>query len=141
VAGHEKALAGAESIEVVVGHRHRGDDIDLDLREADLYDLFRLIEVFDATGELAVAVTHAPGGIARIIADVVQRAILADSVRARNQMALTPDRPLDVDHIIAIFATFVEGLSPQRGEPAMRFGYGQWPRPPTARCSTSGRRE
>lgn len=78
---------------------------------ADLYDLFRLVEVFDISGELAVAVAHAPCGIARIIADVVRREIYADPVRARNQMALATDRPLDVEDVITIFETFVQGLS------------------------------
>lgn len=78
---------------------------------ADLYDLFRLVEVFDRTGELAGAVAHAPGGIAHIIADVVRREVLADPVRARNQMALVTDRPLDVEDIIAVFDAFVEGLA------------------------------
>ena len=77
---------------------------------ARLEQQFSDAQVFDFSGELAVAVAHAPGGIARIIADVVRREIFADPVRARNQMALATDRPIDVEDIITIFETFIQGL-------------------------------
>lgn len=78
----------------------------------DLYDVFRLVEVFDGAGQLRDEIAAAPGGIARLVAEVVASEILASPVRAMRQMAAATagGPPPDPDRITDVLEPFVEEL-------------------------------
>jgi hypothetical protein len=77
---------------------------------ADLYDIFRLLEVFDQGGELRVRLHDAPGGLGWLVADVVRTTILANPAAAMSRMASAVIRPLDVDSIVEVVEPFVSAF-------------------------------
>lgn len=78
----------------------------------DLYDIYRLVEVFDAGGELRAALAGAPGGVGAAVARVVRREVLASPARAMRQMSASTTTRLDVDHLVDAFEPFVDDLDP-----------------------------
>jgi hypothetical protein len=76
----------------------------------DLYDLFRLIEVFDRRGELRSELAAAPGDLGQLVARVVRTEILANPVRALRQMAPAASTALDVDRIVDVLEPFLAPL-------------------------------
>ncbi|MFV0317237.1 MAG: hypothetical protein ACK5O2_09805 [Microthrixaceae bacterium] len=77
---------------------------------SDLLDLFRLVDLYNREGELSNELRGAPGGIGRIIADVVQDQILANPEAAANKMASASPTPVDVGDVVAIIEGFVDEL-------------------------------
>jgi hypothetical protein len=78
-------------------------------RGGDLYDVFRLLEVFDAQGSVAIELTSAPCELGRIVADVMRTEVLtspARSVRAMNDAG----GAVDMDQLLDVFEPFVEAL-------------------------------
>ncbi|MHB1447442.1 MAG: hypothetical protein ACYCTI_09595 [Acidimicrobiales bacterium] len=73
----------------------------------DLYDLFRLIEVFDTRGELRADLAGAPGGLGALVAQVVRREILDNPARAWRQMAPAASTALDVGRIVDVLEPFL----------------------------------
>jgi len=76
----------------------------------DLYDVFRLVEVFDARGELRAQLSAAPGGLGHLVAHVFETEILANPPRAMRQMLPAASTPLDVQQIVDVVRPFVSGL-------------------------------
>lgn len=54
----------------------------------DLFDLFRLVEVFDAAGAIGDALVAAPCGLAALVAGVVQREVLDEPARAMRAIGV-----------------------------------------------------
>lgn len=77
----------------------------------DLYDLYRLLEVFDATGDLRAALAAAPGGIGAEVANVVRAEVLASPARAMRQMAASSPTALDPRHLVDVFEPLVDALT------------------------------
>lgn len=80
----------------------------------DLYDLFRLVEVFDAAGHIRAALAEAPGGVGLIVAEVVRTEILLNPGRAMREMSPAAPTALDVDRIVDVMEPFVADLSGRR---------------------------
>lgn len=73
----------------------------------DLYDVFRLVEVFDTRGELRSQLAAAPGELARLVAHVVEVEILDNPPRAMRRMLPASSTPLDVQRIVDVMEPFV----------------------------------
>ena len=65
----------------------------------DLYDIFRLVEVFDAQGELRAQLARAPYGLGRLVAQVAVVEFLTSPARAVRQMIPSTTTALDADRI------------------------------------------
>lgn len=77
----------------------------------DLYDVFRLVEVFDRQGDLASQLVAAPGELARLVADVIEKEILANPARAARQMGdATTSGPPSVERVRDVLEPFVDTL-------------------------------
>ena len=77
----------------------------------DLYDLFRLVEVFDSAGQLRDELSAAPGQIGRLVADVVIAEILANPARAAHQMGVASLAGLPrADRVRDVLEPFVDEL-------------------------------
>ena len=76
----------------------------------DLYDLFRLIEAFDRRGELRSDLAAAPGGLGKLVAQVVEAEILANPARALRQMSPVAATVLEVGRIGDVAEPFVAAL-------------------------------
>ena len=74
----------------------------------DLFDVYRLVEIFDRQGQLRDALTAAPFGLGGLVAEVIDREILSNPARAANQMASSstsgPPRTEQVVDILEPFA-------------------------------------
>jgi hypothetical protein len=77
----------------------------------DLYDVFRLIEVFDADGSLGREVAGAPRSLGAMIAAVLQNEILANPARAMHQMSIASLSGLTVDQVTDAVEPFVAAIS------------------------------
>jgi hypothetical protein len=78
-------------------------------RGGDLYDVFRLLEVFDAQGAVAAALTGAPCELGRIVAAVVQAEVLASPARTTRSM-LDAGGAVTVERLLDVFEPFVDAL-------------------------------
>jgi hypothetical protein len=78
-------------------------------RGGDLYDVFRLLEVFDARGDVAAALAGAPCELGRIIAAVVRVEVLTSPTRVVRAMT-DAGGTVDVDRLLDVFEPFVEAL-------------------------------
>jgi nucleotidyltransferase AbiEii toxin of type IV toxin-antitoxin system len=76
---------------------------------ADLYDLFRLLEVFDAQGSVREALAAAPCGLGRLVAGVVQREVLDVPALAMREMASSG--AVTVEALLDVFEPFVDVAS------------------------------
>jgi hypothetical protein len=76
----------------------------------DLYDLFRLIEAFDARGQLRAKLASAPVGLGQLVARVIDSEILGNRGRALRQMSAVASTPLDMDRIGDVAEPFVAAL-------------------------------
>lgn len=77
----------------------------------DLYDLFRLVEVFDQHGQLRDQLTTAPGGLGRLVAHVIATEILTNPARAAQQMgAASLTGPPPPDRVRDVLEPFVDEL-------------------------------
>ncbi len=77
---------------------------------SDLLDLYRLVDAYDTDRELAAELRAGSGALARIIADVADRAILDNPARAVRQMAMTSPTPIETDRVRDVMQTFVDRL-------------------------------
>ena len=78
---------------------------------ADLFDIYRLIEVFDTRGELRIDFAAAPGHLGQLVASVVQAEILARPAHAMREMQSAAPARLDVDRIIDVIEPFVTTIT------------------------------
>jgi hypothetical protein len=77
---------------------------------SDLLDVLRLVDLYGADDALAHAVRDAPGDLARIVADICEREILANPVRAAHAITLAALTPTDADDVADVIGAFVEDL-------------------------------
>lgn len=76
----------------------------------DLYDIFRLVEVFDAQGNLRDELAVAPSGLGRLVRDVVSTELLTNPGRALGQMRTAASTEVDLQRLLDVFEPFVAGL-------------------------------
>ncbi|MFI5041173.1 MAG: nucleotidyl transferase AbiEii/AbiGii toxin family protein [Acidimicrobiales bacterium] len=76
----------------------------------DLYDIFRLVEVFDAQGDLRAQVAQAPYGLGRLVAQVAIVEFLTSPARAMRQMNPSATTALDAARIHDVMEPFVAAL-------------------------------
>jgi len=76
---------------------------------ADLYDLFRLLEVFDAQGDVGRALAAAPCGLGALVVAVVRREVLDAPARAGREMA--PSGGVTIERLLDVFEPFVDVAS------------------------------
>jgi hypothetical protein len=77
----------------------------------DLYDVFRLIEVFDADGSLGTELAAAPNGLGPMISAVLTQEILTNPARAMHQMSIASLDLLAVDQVTDAVGPFVAALA------------------------------
>jgi hypothetical protein len=65
----------------------------------DLFDIYRLLEVFDAQGALRADLRSAPADTGRLVARVIEVEMLTNPARTLRQMLPSSAQPLDGDHI------------------------------------------
>jgi len=78
-------------------------------RGGDLYDVFRLLEVFDARGAVAAALAAAPCELGRLVGGVVRRDVLASPARTARIMS-EAGGPVAVDRLLDVFEPFADAL-------------------------------
>ncbi|MEX0665399.1 MAG: nucleotidyl transferase AbiEii/AbiGii toxin family protein [Acidimicrobiia bacterium] len=76
----------------------------------DLYDVFRLVEVFDTRGELRDQIKSAPADLGGLVSDVVDAEILSDPGRAVRQMQSASSTVLDAQRVVDVMEPFVASL-------------------------------
>jgi hypothetical protein len=76
----------------------------------DLYDIFRLVEVFDTQGDLRAQLAHAPYGLGRLVAQVAIVEFLTSPARAMRQMTPSTTTALNADRIHDVMEPFVAAL-------------------------------
>jgi hypothetical protein len=77
----------------------------------DLYDVFRLLEVFDADGSIADQIAAAPHGLGALIAQVLNREILSNPARAAHQMSINSLDLLSTDQVVETVEPFVAAIT------------------------------
>lgn len=77
---------------------------------SDLLDLFRLVQLHNRSGNLSRDLRDGPAGLARIIADIAEREVIANSVSATKQMNDAAREELDVDDVRVVIGDFVDEL-------------------------------
>ena len=77
----------------------------------DLWDVFRLIEVFDRQGSIRDELSEAPGQLGRLIADVIEREMLTRPQQAAHQMGLASlgEAP-SIEQLADVLQPFLEEL-------------------------------
>ena len=78
----------------------------------DLYDVFRLLEVFDADGSIADEIASAPHGLGELVAKVLQDEILSNPARAAHQMSINSLDHLSTDQVSETVEPFVKAIAP-----------------------------
>jgi hypothetical protein len=77
----------------------------------DLYDVFRLLEVFDADGSIGDAIARAPHRLGPLVATVLTTEILANPARAAHQMSIASVDLLDADRVTDAVEPFVAAIA------------------------------
>lgn len=77
---------------------------------SDLLDLIRLVDLYANGDALSVALRAGPVELARIIADVCDREILENPVRAALTIATVSQTPVDPDDVANLIGGFVDDL-------------------------------
>lgn len=77
----------------------------------DLYDVFRLLEVFDADGSIGAQIAEAPHGLGQLIANVLTKEILSNPARAMHQMSIASLSNLSVDQVTETIEPFVTAIA------------------------------
>jgi hypothetical protein len=77
---------------------------------SDLLDVFRLLDLYDDGDALGAALRAGPAELARIVADVCDREVLANPARAAHTIALAALTPIDADDVTDRFQAFVDDL-------------------------------
>lgn len=76
----------------------------------DLYDIFRLVEVFDAQGDLGAQLAAAPSDLGSLVRDVVVTELLANPSRTLGHMRTASSSQLDVERLRDVIEPFAETL-------------------------------
>jgi hypothetical protein len=76
----------------------------------DLYDIYRLLEVFDAQGAVRADLHRALADTGRIVARVIEVEMLSNPARTLRQMTSSSSQPLDADRIVDVLQPFVDEL-------------------------------
>jgi hypothetical protein len=77
----------------------------------DLYDVYRLVEVFDADGSVGREIAQAPNGLGTMVAGVLKNEILANPGRAMHQMSIASLDVLTIEQVTDAVEPFVAALS------------------------------
>lgn len=77
---------------------------------SDLLDLVQLVDLCGGGDALAASLRAGPAELARIIADVCDREILANPIRAARTIGAVSPTPIDPDDIADIVGAFVDDL-------------------------------
>lgn len=77
---------------------------------SDLLDLFRLVQLHNAEGDLSRELRSGPAGIARIVADIADREAVANAASATKQMSGAAREALEMDEIRDVLGDFVDEL-------------------------------
>jgi hypothetical protein len=77
----------------------------------DLYDVFRLLEVFDADGSIADEIARAPHGLGALIAGVLRTEILDNPAKAAHQMSIASTELLDADRVTDAVEPFAAAIT------------------------------
>ena len=77
---------------------------------SDLLDLFRLVQLHNRSGNLSRDLRDGPAELARIIADVAAREVIANPVSATKQMSGAAREELDVDEVRVVIEDFFDEL-------------------------------
>lgn len=77
---------------------------------SDLLDVYRLIDRYGADGTLADELVAGPAHAARIVADVLDREILANPAAVAGTMVRSSPLPIDVDDLTSVVGDFVADL-------------------------------
>ncbi|MBK5288945.1 MAG: nucleotidyl transferase AbiEii/AbiGii toxin family protein [Acidimicrobiia bacterium] len=77
---------------------------------ADLLDMFRIVDLYDRDGSLAVEIAGGPPDLAGLIATVADAEILANPALAAHAMALASLAPIAADAVVDAIEPFVAGL-------------------------------
>lgn len=77
----------------------------------DMFDIYRLIEVFDAQGAVRADLQRAPADTGRLVARVIEIEMLSNPARTRGRMAPSSPLPLHVGRIVDVLEPFVEALA------------------------------
>lgn len=80
-------------------------------RGGDLYDIYRLLEVFDAQGAVRRDLGCAPADTSRLVARVIEVEMLSNPARTLGQMAPSSSQPLLVDRIVDVLEPVVDELA------------------------------
>ncbi|MCU1497832.1 MAG: Prevent-host-death protein [Acidimicrobiales bacterium] len=76
----------------------------------DLLDFFRLVDIYDADGSLSLELRSGPAHLARIIAEVAQREVLANPAAAAAKMAAASPTPISTERVTDTVEAFVDEL-------------------------------
>jgi hypothetical protein len=77
----------------------------------DLYDVFRLLEVFDADGSIGEQIAGAPHGLGPLVAAVLRREILTNPAKAAHQMSINSLDLLSSDQVVETIQPFVTAIT------------------------------
>jgi hypothetical protein len=77
----------------------------------DLYDVFRLLEVFDADGTVGDAIANAPYALGALVAAVLTKEILQNPAKAAHQMSIASTELLDADRVTDAVEPFVAAIT------------------------------
>jgi hypothetical protein len=77
---------------------------------SDLLDLFRLVQLHNRGDDLSRELRDGPAELARIVADIAEREVVATSPSATRQMSGAAREELDVDEVRGVIGDFVDGL-------------------------------
>lgn len=77
----------------------------------DLYDVFRLLEVFDTDGSIGREVAGAPHDLGALIAPVLTDEILKNPARATHQMSIAAVDMLSVEQVTETVEPFVTAIT------------------------------
>ena len=76
----------------------------------DLYDVFRLLEVFDADGSIGRAIADTPNDLGPLIATVLTDEILKNPARAAHQMSIASLTNPSRDQVVEVVEPFVAAI-------------------------------
>ncbi|MDQ3351142.1 MAG: hypothetical protein M3501_04175, partial [Actinomycetota bacterium] len=77
---------------------------------SDLLDLFRLVDLYNREGALSRELREGPSELARIIADIAHREIVANLAGAARQMGAVAPAPIGPDEVRDVIGDLVDEL-------------------------------
>lgn len=76
-------------------------------RAGDLYDLYALLEAYDADGSVGTALANAPWGLGRLVRAVIEAELLAAPERTVREMAAVAEEVIELEQ----FTDVIEGVA------------------------------